>query len=72
MKVDDDGDVVVAFGKRTFLLNPASCVPAPGEKVFELAESLSTPRSSGSGITGRGGTFVSHLPQNTLQRTKDP
>ncbi|XP_046370585.2 E3 ubiquitin-protein ligase MIB2-like [Haliotis rufescens] len=58
VKVDDDGDVVVAFGKRTFLLNPASCVPAPGEKVFELAESLSPPRSSGAGITETHGDLL--------------
>ncbi|XP_046576920.1 E3 ubiquitin-protein ligase MIB2-like [Haliotis rubra] len=51
VKVDNDGDVILAFGKRTFLLNPACCVPAPGEKVFELVESASSPRSSGSGVT---------------------
>ncbi|XP_071110075.1 E3 ubiquitin-protein ligase MIB2-like [Haliotis cracherodii] len=32
-RVDSDGDVVVVFGLRKWIFNPACCVPAPGEKV---------------------------------------
>ncbi|XP_046559208.1 E3 ubiquitin-protein ligase MIB2-like [Haliotis rubra] len=32
-RVDSDGDVVVLFGSRKWIFNPACCVPAPGENV---------------------------------------
>lgn len=52
VKIDSDGDVAVAFGNKAFVFNPACCIAAPGEKVFNLGE-------GGSGgerrAEGRGG-----------------
>ncbi|XP_041377618.1 E3 ubiquitin-protein ligase MIB2-like isoform X2 [Gigantopelta aegis] len=43
VRLDKDGDVVVEFGNRNWLFNPACCVPAPGRvpDVVEYAVSSS-------------------------------
>ncbi|KAK6176679.1 hypothetical protein SNE40_014932 [Patella caerulea] len=37
-KIDSDGDVVVKFGRRVWVYNPACCTPAPGELIDEVDE----------------------------------
>ena len=47
VKIDDDGDVAVAFGRKVHLYAPACCEDAAGMRADELTSSSENSSNSG-------------------------
>lgn len=62
VKIDEVGDLVVAFGKVMYMYAPACCIPSPGSKMDVLAEdkanSSNSSQNSGSGSNEENGKLI--------------
>nr|KAG5706472.1 hypothetical protein BaRGS_032865 [Batillaria attramentaria] len=78
VKIDEDGDVAVAFGRRAYMYAPACCVPAANSRPDELSSnssqsttSVESGSGSGSGNNGEQGDLHQKLMKMLARMMSD-
>ncbi|XP_048238902.1 E3 ubiquitin-protein ligase MIB2-like [Haliotis rufescens] len=67
-KIDSDGDVAVSFGLRTWLFNPACCVPAPGGGVDDVTDTAGQDETSAEELLNLPGALANLLAGLVIMR----